>query len=133
MVLFLAKIIIILFWKIEKCIQLHRTLESRHSVMLIGDTQSGKSTIMSILTKYYEMYANKSIKLRTLNPKERSVSELYGVLDPYTRDWKDGLLSKIFRYEKIVDIIFIKQFNINIYIYILRKRFTKDAFMIIHI
>ncbi|RUS75418.1 hypothetical protein EGW08_016829, partial [Elysia chlorotica] len=36
-------------------------------------------------------------KLYTINPKERPVIELYGVLDPATRDWTDGLLSNIFR------------------------------------
>lgn len=32
-----------------------------------------------------------------INPKDRSVIELYGILDPATRDWTDGLLSNIFR------------------------------------
>ena len=36
-------------------------------------------------------------KLYTINPKDRSVIELYGILDPITRDWTDGLLSNIFR------------------------------------
>ena len=36
-------------------------------------------------------------KLFTLNPKATTVIELYGVLDPITRDWTDGLLSNIFR------------------------------------
>ena len=36
-------------------------------------------------------------KLYVINPKAISVSELYGVLDPTTRDWTDGLLSNIFR------------------------------------
>jgi len=36
-------------------------------------------------------------KVWTINPKDRSVVELYGVLDPNTRDWTDGLLSSIFR------------------------------------
>ena len=36
-------------------------------------------------------------KLFTLNPKACSVIELYGILDPITRDWTDGLLSHIFR------------------------------------
>ena len=36
-------------------------------------------------------------KLFTINPKDRSVIELYGILDPITRDWTDGLLSNIFR------------------------------------
>ena len=37
-------------------------------------------------------------KLFVLNPKACTVVELYGVLDPITRDWTDGLLSNIFRY-----------------------------------
>lgn len=36
-------------------------------------------------------------KQYTINPKDRSVIELYGILDPATRDWTDGLLSNIFR------------------------------------
>ena len=32
-----------------------------------------------------------------INPKAITVAELYGVLDPDTRDWTDGLLSNIFR------------------------------------
>ena len=36
-------------------------------------------------------------KLIILNPKACSVIELYGILDPITRDWTDGLLSNIFR------------------------------------
>ena len=35
--------------------------------------------------------------MHTLNPKACTVNELYGILDPETRDWQDGLLSKIFR------------------------------------
>lgn len=38
-----------------------------------------------------------STKLYTMNPKACSVIELYGILDPITRDWTDGLLSNIFR------------------------------------
>ena len=36
-------------------------------------------------------------KLYTMNAKACSVIELYGTLDPVTRDWTDGLLSNIFR------------------------------------
>lgn len=36
-------------------------------------------------------------KLYILNPKAVSVIELYGILDPNTRDWTDGVLSNIFR------------------------------------
>ena len=33
----------------------------------------------------------------TINPKAINLRELYGVLDPDSRDWTDGLLSKIFK------------------------------------
>ena len=36
-------------------------------------------------------------KIFPINPKAITVDELYGVLNPATRDWTDGLLSKIFR------------------------------------
>lgn len=36
-------------------------------------------------------------KMYPLNPKAMTVIELYGVLDPDTRDWTDGILSNIFR------------------------------------
>jgi dynein heavy chain len=39
----------------------------------------------------------KKTQLFTINPKAITVAELYGVLDPDTRDWTDGLLSNIFR------------------------------------
>jgi dynein heavy chain len=39
----------------------------------------------------------KKTTMHTINPKAITVSELYGVLDPDTRDWTDGLLSNIFR------------------------------------
>jgi len=39
----------------------------------------------------------KKTLLYAINPKAITVSELYGVLDPDTRDWTDGLLSSIFR------------------------------------
>ena len=36
-------------------------------------------------------------RLYVLNAKAQTVNELYGVLDPTTREWADGLLSNIFR------------------------------------
>ena len=32
-----------------------------------------------------------------LNPKAQELHELYGVMDPQTRDWQDGVLSHIFK------------------------------------
>ena len=38
-----------------------------------------------------------TIKMFRINPKAQPVPDLYGVLDPVSRDWKDGILSKTFR------------------------------------
>lgn len=35
--------------------------------------------------------------MHIINPKDRSVNDLYGTLDPASREWTDGLLSMIFR------------------------------------
>ncbi|KAH9515000.1 Dynein heavy chain 10, axonemal [Bulinus truncatus] len=45
----------------------------------------------------YPVMLGTPTKLYIINPKERPVIELYGVLDPVSRDWTDGLLSNIFR------------------------------------
>jgi len=37
------------------------------------------------------------VRIDTINPKMITGDELYGVLDPETRNWTDGLLSKIFK------------------------------------
>lgn len=92
---------------------------TRHSTMIVGPTSSGKTVVIETLCRA-QTYLNKSTKLYILNPKVIEISntnhfclnvlpneilniqactviELYGVLDPLTRDWKDGLLSNIFR------------------------------------
>ena len=50
-----------------------------------------------LLPKPFPYRLGLTTKLFTLNPKATTVVELYGVLDPITRDWTDGLLSNIFR------------------------------------
>ena len=37
------------------------------------------------------------MKYWVINPKGQPLNELYGVMDPGTRDWTDGILSNIFR------------------------------------
>ncbi len=37
------------------------------------------------------------MKKWVVNPKAQRIHELYGVLDPITHDWTDGVFSKIFR------------------------------------
>ena len=69
---------------------------TRHSTMIVGPTGGGKSTVINTLAQA-QTKLGLTTKLYTLNPKACSVIELYGILDPNTRDWTDGLLSNIFR------------------------------------
>jgi dynein heavy chain len=64
--------------------------------MIVGPAGGGKSVVIDSLAKA-QTKLGITTKLYILNAKAVSVAELYGVLDPVTRDWTDGLLSNIFR------------------------------------
>uniref|UniRef100_A0A8C9N542 Dynein heavy chain hydrolytic ATP-binding dynein motor region domain-containing protein n=1 Tax=Serinus canaria TaxID=9135 RepID=A0A8C9N542_SERCA len=75
-------------------IQMYETMLTRHTTMVVGPTGGGKTVVIKTLCQAQ----NKVFAwLYTLNPKAMSVIELYGILDPVTRDWTDGVLSNIFR------------------------------------
>ena len=58
---------------------------------------SAKRKVTMNLISFFQTKLGLTTKLYTINPKAMSVIELYGVLDPNTRDWTDGLLSSVFR------------------------------------
>lgn len=82
--------------QIDKVVQFYETMMTRWSTMLVGPTGGGKTVVMQTLCKSQTRLAIPT-KTYILNPKAISVNELYGVLNPLTRDWTDGLLSNIFR------------------------------------
>jgi dynein heavy chain len=83
--------------QVDKIMQLYETMLTRHSTMVVGPTCGGKSVVLDTLALAQKKAFNTPTKLLPLNPKAITTEELYGVLDPATRDWTDGLLSKIFR------------------------------------
>jgi len=83
--------------QVDKVIQLYEIMLTRHTTMIVGPTGGGKSVILQTLQKSSGPAFDKVVKSFTLNPKAQSVNELYGVMDPVTRDWTDGMLSKLFR------------------------------------
>ncbi|KAL8431247.1 hypothetical protein ACSSS7_005395 [Eimeria intestinalis] len=83
--------------QVDKVVQLHETMETRHSTMVVGPTGGGKTVIIEALAAAYKKAFEETIKMFPINPKAQGTNELYGVLDPISRDWTDGLLSKIFR------------------------------------
>ncbi|XP_076452214.1 dynein axonemal heavy chain 10-like [Babylonia areolata] len=82
--------------QVDKVVQLYETMMTRHCTMIVGPTGGGKSVVINTLCQS-QTKLGVPTRCYTINPKERSVIELYGVLDPSTRDWTDGLLSNIFR------------------------------------
>ncbi|KAM3917468.1 dynein axonemal heavy chain 11-like [Leptodactylus fuscus] len=77
---------------ILKISQLEELLEVRHSVFVVGNAGTGKSTILKTL---HRTYYNMKVKpmWHDINPKAVTTDELFGFLHPSTREWKDGLFS----------------------------------------
>jgi dynein heavy chain len=91
------------FNAINKIIQLYETKNSRHSVMLVGRTQSGKTItwqgLKKCLTRLHREGEQGYQKAQeyTINPKAVSLGELYGEFDLSTGEWSDGILSSVMR------------------------------------
>lgn len=68
----------------------------RHSVFIIGNAGTGKSMVWKTLNKTYQVQKMKPIA-QDLNPKAVTNDELFGIINPSTREWKDGLFSVIMR------------------------------------
>ncbi|XP_068101608.1 dynein axonemal heavy chain 11-like isoform X2 [Hyperolius riggenbachi] len=77
---------------ILKITQLEELLAVRHSVFVVGNAGTGKSTILKTLHRTYSNMKLKPI-WHDINPKAVTTDELFGFLHPSTREWKDGLFS----------------------------------------
>ena len=81
---------------IMKIVQLDELLFVRHSVFIVGDAGTGKTQMWKTLFRTYQNLKKKPI-FADLNPKAVTNDELYGIINPATREWKDGLFSNIMR------------------------------------
>jgi len=85
-----------------KVTQLFDTFNVRFGVMLVGPTASGKSTAYRVLADAMTKLNGKDeryreVRYKILNPKAISMGELYGQEHPDTKEWTDGLASKVIR------------------------------------
>eukprot|EP01033_Poteriospumella_lacustris_P008676 gene8676-6241_t len=83
--------------QIDKVIQMYETQLVRHTTMIVGPSGGGKSLVLETLKNSRLVAENIVVKMFVLNPKAQPLKELYGDMDPVTRDWTDGILSKLFR------------------------------------
>ncbi|KAJ1558852.1 Dynein heavy chain 9, axonemal [Nowakowskiella sp. JEL0078] len=79
-----------------KVVQLEELLAVRHCVFIIGNAGTGKSQIWKMLAKTYNSIGKKCI-YADLDPKAVSTDDLFGCINPSTREWKDGLFSSVMR------------------------------------
>lgn len=68
----------------------------RHSVFIDGFAGTGKSAVWQCLNKTYQMMKLKPF-YNDLDPKAVTNDELFGIINPATREWRDGLFSTIMR------------------------------------
>lgn len=79
-----------------KVVQLEELLEIRHCVFVMGPPGAGKTQCWKTLAQARTRRGDKT-KYVDINPKSVKTEELYGYISMATREWKDGLLSKIMR------------------------------------
>ncbi|NWU29126.1 DYH17 protein, partial [Dyaphorophyia castanea] len=79
-----------------KVVQLEELLQVRHSVFVVGSAGCGKSQVLKSLNKTYQRLKRRPVTV-DLDPKAVTCDELFGIIHPATREWKDGLFSTAMR------------------------------------
>jgi dynein heavy chain 1 len=82
---------------IEKTLQLHNILSIHHGVMMVGSSGTGKTQSRLALFRALEKLDNVTGLIHVINPKSTTKEVLYGWLDATTREWTDGVFTKIIR------------------------------------
>jgi len=81
-----------------KIVQLEELLAIRHCVFLMGPPGAGKTQAYKVLARARVLqFDARKTTVVDLNPKAISTEELYGCIALATREWKDGVLSKVMR------------------------------------
>lgn len=78
-------------------LQLYQICNLNHGLMMVGPSGSGKTAAWKVLLKALERYEGTEGVAHVIDPKAISKEALYGVLDPNTREWTDGLFTHILR------------------------------------
>lgn len=82
---------------LTKCSQVLQILNSHHGFMLVGEAGSGKSTIMRLVLDALSELENVAHKTFVLDCKVLTKNQIFGSLDPITREWSDGLFTGFMR------------------------------------
>lgn len=86
---------------LTKIIQLYSVSNINHGLMLVGPPGVGKSVAWKILLEALERLEGVEGQSYIIDPKAITKDELYGFMDPTTREWTDGLFTHVIR--KVID------------------------------
>ena len=81
----------------EKTMQFSQALSSRHGVMVLGETGSGKTLIRTALKSVI------GARDKVINPRAVTHAALHGCRDPVTNQWCDGLVSSMMSCPDYID------------------------------
>ncbi len=79
---------------VEKVIQLHCMLSNRIGCLLLSPTLCGKTTLWKVL-KESLVACGQHVIVHAFNPKALPREKLLGSISPGSRDWSDGILTKL--------------------------------------
>ena len=71
--------------------------------MLVGQALSGKSMVMETLSEGMNLLNSEGhkeyekVQYQVINPKAVTQTQLYGHYEPTSLEWKDGIITKVFR------------------------------------
>ncbi|CDK26410.1 unnamed protein product [Kuraishia capsulata CBS 1993] len=86
----------------RKASQLYEIQKRHKGIILFGEQGIGKTVLLSSVMAASEKLTCRPHKRYTIDPKVLSKNSLYGSFDPATREWKDGIFTRILR-ETVVD------------------------------
>ena len=87
----------------NKCLQLYEMIVCRHGLMIVGRPYGTKTSMLRTLSQAITELHSKGqndeniTHLINLNPKSVKMTQLYGVADPVSQEWQDGVLANSFR------------------------------------
>ena len=81
----------------EKVRQLYRIQFLHQGIILLGQASSGKSTVRKLVERVINLSGDLHVFVYTIDPKVLSKQQLFGVLDVTTREWSDGIFTRLVR------------------------------------
>lgn len=82
---------------LKKAIQVIDIQRSHHGFMVFGRAGSGKSVLIELALAAFSEHEGTGFEKITIDSKTLSKDQIYGSLDPTTREWTDGLFTRAVR------------------------------------